>query len=459
LLSLTGSHLLSHSITITGMWTTIVEQAVRDLYTQRWRFVLTGVGIAISVALLTVLIGYTKAMNETLESYIGGMASLRTVKAMPSAGAAPASGLASTLTGAPKATEERSASSTNVAVIDSSFLADAAAWPSVETTFPEIQLPVTVHANGRSTATRATCFNPSQVASGTRRPATDGDVIITSRVAERLAPRADEPSSAPDSVILQFREMRLDPSALQSLAGGSLPVGDRIEAVHVADTAKGASSLLTLQSGVLLHPDACVDLYWSGAGGGALIQYRVLGSFPGMNVVAVSSASVADLSKRLESSGLYVWSAQSIQTRLQQFTGLIEVGLSILGLIGLLISALGLANTILMNVMERRADIGIMRTVGARRQHVARQFITQGALMGLVFGLIGMAGGAAAMMLAESILNQTLFSSLDVNLFSLSLSQGVLVPLGTSLFCAAVAVLPARHAARVDPAQAVRSAR
>ena len=83
------------------MWTTIVEQAVRDLYTQRWRFVLTGVGIAISVALLTVLIGYTKAMNETLESYIGGMASLRTVKAMPSAGAAPASGLASTLTGAP----------------------------------------------------------------------------------------------------------------------------------------------------------------------------------------------------------------------------------------------------------------------------------------------------------------------------------------------------------------------
>lgn len=75
------------------MWITIVGQAVRDLYSQRWRFVLTGTGIAISVALLTVMIGYTTAMNETLASYIGGMASLRTVKAMPSAGAAPTSGL------------------------------------------------------------------------------------------------------------------------------------------------------------------------------------------------------------------------------------------------------------------------------------------------------------------------------------------------------------------------------
>jgi hypothetical protein len=445
------------------MWITIVGQAVRDLYSQRWRFVLTGTGIAISVALLTVLIGYTTAMNATLASYIGGMASLRTVKAMPSAGTAPTSGLARAITGAPDAPGERGASATRTAVIDSAFIADASAWESVETAFPEVQLPVTVHANGRSISTRATCFNASQVTSGTGPPSTAREVIMTSRVAERVSdrtgPRAQENASVPDSVVLQFREMRLDPAALQSLAGGSLPVGDRVERMRVADVANGASSLLTLQSGVLLHPEACADLYWSGAGGGALVQYRVLGSFPGVNVVAVSADSVAGLSQRLESSGLYVWSVRSIQSRLQQFTGLIEVGLSILGLIGLLISALGLANTILMNVMERRADIGIMRTVGARRKHVAGQFVTQGALMGVVFGGIGIAGGAALMVLAEFVLNQTVFSGLDVNLFEISMSRGLGMMGGVSLFCAAVAVLPARQAARIDPAQAVRSAR
>lgn len=449
------------------MWITIVGQAVRDLYSQRWRFVLTGAGIAISVALFTVLIGYTTAMNATLASYIGGMASLRTVKAMPSAGAAPTSGLASAITGAPDAPGERTASSTRAAVIDSAFLANASAWTGVEAAFPEVQLPVTVHANGRSIATRATCFNASQVASSTRAPSTDRDVVITSRVAERVSDRVSDrtgkrtrpDASVPDSVVLQFREMRLDPAALQSLAGGSLPVGDRIERMRVADVAEGASSLLTLQSGVLLHPNACATLYWSGAGGGALIQYRVLGSFPGLNVVAASADSVAAVSERLEASGLYVWSARSIQSRLQQFTGLIEVGLSLLGLIGLLISALGLANTILMNVMERRADIGIMRTVGARRQHVAGQFVTQGALMGVVFGGIGIASGAAMMVLAEFVLNQTLFSGLNVTLFTVSIGQVIAMAVGASLFCAAVAVLPARQAAHVDPAQAVRSAR
>jgi ABC-type antimicrobial peptide transport system permease subunit len=253
--------------------------------------------------------------------------------------------------------------------------------------------------------------------------------------------------------------MRLDRAALQSLAGGSLPVGDRIEPMRVADVAEGASSLLTLQSGVLLHPATCADFYWSGAGGGALIQYRVLGSFPGLNVVAASADSVAAVSERLESSGLYVWSARSIQSQLQQFTRLIEVGLSILGLIGLLISALGLANTILMNVMERRADIGIMRTVGARRQHVAGQFVTQGALMGIVFGVVGIASGTTLMVLAEFALNETVFSGLNVNLFKLSVGQGLAMTVGASLFCAAVAILPARQAARVDPAQAVRLAR
>ncbi len=428
---------------------------MRDLYTQRWRFVLTGAGIAISVALFTVLVGYTVAMNATLEAYVGGMASLRTVKAMPSAGSAPSTGLAGALTGTPDAPGNASSSAESATVIDSSFVADVSAWSRVEAAFPDVQLPVTVHANGRSIATRATCFNPSQVSPNTVPPATNREVLLSTRVVDRVGKHA----AAPDSVVLQFREMRLDPEALRSLAGGSLPVGDRVESVRVAGTAGSASSLLTLQSGVLLHPRACADFYWSGAGGGALIQYRVLGSFPGLNVVAESAEAVDALSSRLEASGLYVWSARSIQNRLQQFTGLVEVGLSILGLIALLISALGLANTILMNVMERRADIGIMRTVGARRQHVAGQFVTQGALMGIVFGVIGIGAGTALMLLAEFVLNQTLFAGLDVNIFELSVGRALTMTIGASLFCAAVAILPARHAARVDPARAVRSAR
>mgnify|MGYP006340939045 FL=1 len=67
-----------------------------------------------------------------------------------------------------------------------------------------------------------------------------------------------------------------------------------------------------------------------------------------------------------------------------------------LAAIALLIGAVGIANTMVVTVLERRGEIGLRRSLGARPVHIALQFVTEAAALALVGGLAGVALGAGA---------------------------------------------------------------
>ncbi|MCI0581350.1 MAG: ABC transporter permease [Chloroflexi bacterium] len=73
------------------------------------------------------------------------------------------------------------------------------------------------------------------------------------------------------------------------------------------------------------------------------------------------------------------------------FTGLF-LGL---GSVALLVGGLGIANVMLMAVLERRAEIGLRRALGATRGHIAGQFLTEAALLAGLGGLLGVSIGVA----------------------------------------------------------------
>src|SRR5260370_1303464 len=74
-----------------------------------------------------------------------------------------------------------------------------------------------------------------------------------------------------------------------------------------------------------------------------------------------------------------------------QYTYLmITSAMVLVALVALVVAGLGIANTMLMSVLERVHDIGIMKAVGARDAHIRRAFLVEGALVGAVGGVLGL---------------------------------------------------------------------
>jgi putative ABC transport system permease protein len=120
-----------------------------------------------------------------------------------------------------------------------------------------------------------------------------------------------------------------------------------------------------------------------------------------------------------------------------------------LGGIALLVGGIGIANVMVIGVLERRGEIGLRRAMGARRVHVGLQFLCEAAA-------ISVAGGTAG----------ALLGALAVTVYATIRSWGTSVPptvlagaVGVALAVGAVGGLyPAWRAARLSPAEALRSA-
>jgi putative ABC transport system permease protein len=67
-----------------------------------------------------------------------------------------------------------------------------------------------------------------------------------------------------------------------------------------------------------------------------------------------------------------------------------------LGAVALLVGAIGVANIMVIAVLERRSEIGLRRALGATRGHIRTQFLTEAILLGLTGGVAGVLAGAAA---------------------------------------------------------------
>jgi putative ABC transport system permease protein len=118
-----------------------------------------------------------------------------------------------------------------------------------------------------------------------------------------------------------------------------------------------------------------------------------------------------------------------------------------LGAVALLVGGIGIANVMVISVLERRGEIGLRRALGARRGHVAAQFVAEAALLAAAGGTAGaVLGGFATAVYAAA------------RHWSTVVPPAVLLgAVGAALLIGALAGLyPAARAARLAPAQALR---
>ncbi|HEX7295949.1 MAG TPA: FtsX-like permease family protein, partial [Pyrinomonadaceae bacterium] len=138
---------------------------------------------------------------------------------------------------------------------------------------------------------------------------------------------------------------------------------------------------------------------------------------------------------------------------------IIDSVLGLLGGISLLVASFGIANTMIMSILERTREIGIMKAIGAEDREIKLIFFVEAAVIGLVGGVIGvlLAWGidAVANRLAYRFILKPQGASF-IDFFDLPLY----LSLGAILFALVVSILaalyPASRAARIDPVRALR---
>ena len=131
-----------------------------------------------------------------------------------------------------------------------------------------------------------------------------------------------------------------------------------------------------------------------------------------------------------------------------------SISTSIIRGVVLAVVVLGIASVLVVSVVQKGREIGILRAMGATRGQVLRVFLVQGAVLGAL-------GSALGLLLAVGLIwvfTHFVRGSDGLPLFSIALPLGMALQIAliASVCGVLAAVAPARRAAALDPAQAIR---
>jgi putative ABC transport system permease protein len=131
----------------------------------------------------------------------------------------------------------------------------------------------------------------------------------------------------------------------------------------------------------------------------------------------------------------------------QQITGGVAAAMIVIAGIALVVGGVGVMNIMLVNVTQRTREIGLRKALGARRKDIAVQFLVEAVTLTAVGGVLGIAFGLGAALLAKAVFD---FDA-ATPLWSVVLGLGVSTAVGLVF-----GMWPAMKAARQDPIEALR---
>ena len=140
--------------------------------------------------------------------------------------------------------------------------------------------------------------------------------------------------------------------------------------------------------------------------------------------------------------------SDSIMELWHQLTGNLAFVAMALVSVFLVVGGIVIMNIMLASVTERTREIGLRRSLGARKQHILLQFLTESAVLAATGGVIGLVSAYAVVFLVKAIFSFPMETPLIAVLLSLCLSTAVGLFFG---------IFPAMRAAKLDPIEALRS--
>jgi putative ABC transport system permease protein len=181
-------------------------------------------------------------------------------------------------------------------------------------------------------------------------------------------------------------------------------------------------------------------------------------AYASLTVRAKSPAQVEAIETAIKSMGFGTFSLLDATRNLRLFFTIFDLLLAIFGSLALAVATLGIVNTLVMAILERRREIGILKALGAADRDVKQLFFVEAGVMGLFGGVLGVGFGwfiGRALTWGTNIyLHRQNLPSAHVFSVPWWLVLGAIVfAVGVSL---AAGLYPATRAARLNPVEALR---
>jgi lipoprotein-releasing system permease protein len=286
--------------------------------------------------------------------------------------------------------------------------------------------------------------------------------------------RAGPDGSPNDSPITSFDEIPSEAAMPNAVIGAELAAHTNLQVGDTATIVSGEATLTPMGLAPRFRRVRIVGLFKSG-----LYEYDAAWVYLSLDTAASFAGADAPSASTLSIEVTDIYSVEQVSARLQEqlgaeyttvtwqeanrplFAALAlerRMGLFIIALI-ILVATLNITTTLVLLVVERRADIAVLNALGARARSIMLVFVIEGAIIGLVGIIIGIALG----LISSFIGDYYKLVSLPADIYSISS-----VPFHTRAVDVALAALvafilsllatiyPARAAARLRPSEALR---
>lgn len=181
-------------------------------------------------------------------------------------------------------------------------------------------------------------------------------------------------------------------------------------------------------------------------------------SYDNVQVRAAGSGFLSEVQDAIVKEGFVVTAlSQTVQQANQIFSG-VQIVLACFGGIALVVSAIGMFNTMTVTLLERTNEIGVMRTLGASPSDIQILFLSEAMVVGFLGGMTGMAIGIVGGLSINYLLNLVAahFGGTAVGLFSFPLTFLAFITVFSAVVGFITGIFPARRASTISPLEAIR---
>src|SRR5271155_497381 len=463
----------------------LTELAARNLREAVLRNSLTTLGIAVGVASLVAMLSLGVGLQELASTRLSrsGLFDAVFVTTQTNMRA---------FGGPPRALPDR-VSTQPARKLDDAARQELAGIKNVVEVYPEVRFPTEVQFEGKPYMTTVAGIPASARADGAfdemkgsffSGPEAN-EAILQIEFARDLSKQTD--SLIGKDLVLRYAEKQALPAddAATSASAGNQSAADRSTTKHSAEDdapASGGFSLvpreLTLRIIGVVETEPATG--FGGFGRGRLLiplqiaqnlriaqptdmreMLRGITGKPTYETLTVrvsSPKAVQGVEDAIKGMGFGTFSILDATKNMMLFFTVFDSLLLIFGSLALTVASLGIVNTLVMAILERRREIGILKALGAADRDVRRLFFVEAGAMGLLGGVLGVAMGwligRALTIGTNAYLKRQELPAIDISSIHWWM---VALAIGVSFFVSlAAGMYPASRAARLNPVEALR---